>query len=67
MLESFPYGLKNRLSPSKAYDSSRDIICQIPPEMGYPPDRHPCSYEEPAYGGTAPRHPVLGIDLTAIG
>ena len=39
----------------QAYDQSRDIICQMPPEMGYPPHIG-ARVKKPAYGlNDAPR------------
>ena len=33
----FHMDLKTAFLQGEAYDQTRDIICQIPPEMGYPP------------------------------
>ena len=47
--------LKTAFLQGKAYDQTRDIICQIPPEMGYPPHIG-ALMKKPAYGlNDAPR------------
>ena len=47
--------LKTAFLQGEAYDQSRDIICQIPPEMGYPPHSG-ARVKKPAYGlNDAPR------------
>ena len=47
--------LKTPFLQGEAYDQSRDMICQIPPEMGYPP-RIAARMKKPAYGlNDAPR------------
>ena len=47
--------LKTAFLQGEAYDQSRDIICQIPPEMGYPPHIG-ARMKKPAYGlNDAPR------------
>ena len=51
----FHMDLKTAFLQGKAYDQSRDIICQIPPEMGYPPHIG-ARMKKPAYGlNDAPR------------
>ena len=51
----FHLDLKTAFLQGEAYDSSRDIICQIPPEMGYPP-YIVALMKKPAYGlNDAPR------------
>ena len=51
----FHMDLKTAFLQSEAYDQSRDIICQIPPEMGYPPHIG-ARMKKPAYGlNDAPR------------
>ena len=48
-----PY--KTAFLQGEAYDETRDIICQIPPEYGYPPYIG-ARLEEPGYGlNDAPR------------
>ena len=65
----FHMDLKTAFLQRKAYDQSRDIICQIPPEMGYPP--HIGSrMKKPAYGlNDAPRRwwNILGSALRSYG
>ena len=47
--------LKTAFLQGEAYDQTRDIICQIPPEMGYPPHIG-ARMKKPAYGlNDAPR------------
>ena len=47
--------LKTAFLQGEAYDQNRDIICQIPPEMGYPPHIG-ARMKNPAYGlNDAPR------------
>ena len=47
--------LKTAFLQGEAYDQTRDIICQIPPEMGYPPYIG-ARMKKPAYGlNDAPR------------
>ena len=47
--------LKTAFLQDEAYDQNRDIICQIPPEMGYPPHVG-ARMNNPAYGlNDAPR------------
>ena len=47
--------LKTAFLQGKAYDQTCDIICQIPPEMGYPPHIG-ARMKKPAYGlNDAPR------------
>ena len=41
--------LKTAFLQGKAYHQNRDIICQIPPEMGYPPHIG-ARMKKPAYG-----------------
>ena len=51
----FHMDLKTAFLQGEAYDQSRDIICQIPPEMGYPPHIG-ARMKKPAYGlNDAPR------------
>ena len=51
----FHMDLKTAFLQGEAYDQSRDIICQIPPEMGYPPHTG-ARMKKPAYGlNDAPR------------
>ena len=51
----FHMDLKTAFLQGKAYDQSRDIICQVPPEMGYPPHIG-ARMKKPAYGlNDAPR------------
>ena len=47
--------LKTALLQGEAYDQNRDIVCQIPPEMGYP-SHIGARMKKPAYGlNDAPR------------
>ena len=51
----FPMDLKTAFLQGEAYDQSRDIIGQIPPEIGYPPHIG-ARMKKPAYGlNDAPR------------
>ena len=51
----FHMDLKTAFLQGEAYDQSRDIICQIPPDMGYPPHIG-ARMKKPAYGlNDAPR------------
>ena len=51
----FHLDLKTAFLQGEAYDNTRDIICQIPPEMGYPP-YIVALIKKPAYGlNDAPR------------
>ena len=51
----FHMDLKTAFLQGEAYDNTRDIICQIPPEMGYPP-YIVALMKKPAYGlNDAPR------------
>ena len=45
----FHMDLKTAFLQGEAYDQTRDIICQIPPEMGYPPHIG-ARMKKPAYG-----------------
>ena len=52
---TFHMDLKTAFLQGEAYDQTRDIICQIPPEMGYPPHIG-ARMKKPAYGlNDAPR------------
>ena len=54
-LEHLSHGFEDSISPRKAYDQNRDIICQIPPEIGFPPHMG-ARMTKPAYGlNDAPR------------
>ena len=51
----FHMDLKTAFLQGEAYDNTRDIICQVPPEMGYPP-YIVALMKKPAYGlNDAPR------------
>ena len=51
----FHIDLKTAFLQGEAYDQSRDIFCQIPPQMGYPPHIG-ARMKKPAYGlNDAPR------------
>ena len=51
----FHMDLKTAFLQGEAYDQTRDIVCQIPPEMGYPPHIG-ARVKKPAYGlNDAPR------------
>ena len=51
----FHMDLKTAFLQGEAYDQTRDIMCQIPPEMGYPPHIG-ARVKKPAYGlNDAPR------------
>ena len=51
----FHMDLKTAFLQGEAYDETRDIICQIPPEYGYPPYIGAC-LKRPGYGlNDAPR------------
>ena len=51
----FQMDLKTAFLQGEAYDQNRDIICQIPPQMGYPPYIG-ARMKKPAYGlNDAPR------------
>ena len=59
-------GLKTAFLQGEAYDQSRDIICQIPPEMGYPPHIG-ARTKKPAYGlNDAPRRRWNILDSSAL-
>ena len=45
----FHMDLKTAFFQGEAYDQNRDIICQIPPAMGYPPHMG-WRMKKPAYG-----------------
>ena len=65
----FHMDLKTAFLQGEAYDQNRDIICQIPPEMGYPPHIG-ARMKKPAYGlNDAPRRwwNVLGSALHSYG
>ena len=55
----FHMDLKTAFLQGEAYDQTRDIICQIPPEMGYPPHIG-ARMKKPAYGlNDAPRRSLI--------
>ena len=61
--------LKTAFLQGEAYDQTRDIICQILPEMGYPPHIG-ARMKKPAYGlNDAPRRwwNILGSALRSYG
>lgn len=62
-------GLKTAFLQGEAFDESRDVICQIPSELGYPPYMA-ARLKKPGYGlNDAPRKWWNAVDksLTSYG